>query len=162
MDTLETYSIEAASFRIGEFASHNFWVLRDPDYKVVSELHGLATSRKTGRTLPIGRIGDRLGFYEFIPGRDRISINGTRLLAKCRDFKIMYRGSKEDVQKRWKRAVALLESLNERNIDYTPFGIFGFKMVNSNSAYRYFAHVMEIEHYSFPGLWEPGINTRIA
>ena len=162
MNTQENYSIEAASFRIGEFASHNFWILRDPGYKVASELHGLATSRKTGRTLPIGRIGDRLGFYEFIPGKDCISVNGTRLLAKCRDFKIMYRGGKADVLDRWYRAVDLLEFLNQKNIDYSPFGIFGFKVINSNSAYRFFAQAMEIEHYSFPGLWEPGINTRFA
>lgn len=156
------YLIEAASFRIAELVSHNFWVLRGPDYKVIAELHGLGTSRRTGRILPIGRIGDRLGFYEFIAGRDNIPVTGTRLLAESKGFKTMYMGDKKDVMGRWNNAVKQLESMNDRNIDYSPFGIFGIKVVNSNTAYRFFAELMGIDHYSFPGLWEPGIKTLIA
>ena len=162
MNDEHTYAIEAACFRIARFAAHNFWVLRGSDHKVIAELHGLGTNRRTGRIMPIGKIEDRLGFYEFIAGSDHISAEGTRLLRASRDFKIMYSGSKEDVLSRWRSAVDQLESLNNRDIDYSPFGIFAVSVINSNTAYRFFAKLMDIDHYCFPGVWEPGINSTIA
>ena len=162
MNDQQTYAVEAACYRIAGFAAHNFWVLRGPGHRVIAELHGLSTNRKTGRIMPVGKIEDRLGFYEFIAGSNNIAAEGTRLLRASRDFKIMYSGGKEDVLGRWRNAVDQLEFLNNKDIDYSPFGIFSASAINSNTAYRFFAKLMDIDHYSFPGVWEPGINTRIA
>ena len=162
MNDKHSYAVEAACYRIARFAAHNFWVLRGPDHNVIAELHGLSTNRKTGQIMPIGKIEDRLGFYEFIAGSNHVPAEGTRLLRASRDFKIMYSGGKEDVLGRWRGAVDQLESLNKRDIDYSPFGIFAATVVNSNTAYCLFAKLMNIDHYCFPGVWEPGINSIIT
>jgi len=56
MPTVENYTIEMRESKLivlfFKFA-HNFWVLYDEQGRIVSELHGLATNRKTHRAKPV-------------------------------------------------------------------------------------------------------------
>jgi hypothetical protein len=51
---VEEWKIEARSLNVLGFGSHDFWVLRAPDGRIVAELHGLATDRTTGVPVPVG------------------------------------------------------------------------------------------------------------
>ncbi len=147
------FSIEARSYDIVGIASHNFWVLRDDMKGVLAELHGLATDRIKNTFKPIGIFKDRLGFYEF----KRI-LNDPTFISTTQQSVVVYEGEKEDVFERWDKASSLIEGLNKKDLDYSPFGIFGMPITNSNSAYHLFARIMEIECCRFSGVFEPGIH----
>lgn len=159
--TDERFRIEAASYPIAIIATHNFWILRGPEGEVIAELHGLSTNRKTERIVPIGTIGYRLGFYQLSVANLDIPATGSALVKKSQRFKTMFQGNRDEVKYRWMQAVDQLASLNAKDINYSCFGIFGFPLINSNSAYRKLADLMGIASYRFPGLWEPGSNGRI-
>lgn len=150
-----SYAIEARSYSIAHIASHNFWVLRKNGH-VVSQLHGLATDRKTNQFKPIGIFSDRLGFYVF-----DINKNEPSFISKTQQFMTVYQGDKNDILMRWQRAVDQIESLNQRDINYSPFGIFGLPITNSNSAFHLFAQLMGFECYRFTHILEPGINNSL-
>ena len=146
------FSIEARSYELGKVASHNFWVLRDGDGKVISELHGLATDRKTNTFKPIGIFKDRLGFYEL-----KRAENAPSFISNKQNSMIIFSGGKEQVLARWNKASCQVEKLNDHDLNYSPFGIFGLPITNSNSAYHLFANLMNVTCYRFPGVLEPGI-----
>jgi hypothetical protein len=146
------YSIEARSYDIASIASHNFWVLRNSKGETVSELHGLATDRETNKFKPIGIFNDRLGFYEF----KRLAKDTTFISSQQRLITV-YQGDKEDVMKRWNNAACQVSTLNEKDVNYSPFGIFGFPITNSNSAFHLFSHFMGFECCHFSGVFQPGI-----
>ena len=146
------YSIEARSYNIVHLASHNFWVLRNENNHVVAELHGLATDRKTNTYKPIGYFNDRLGFYEF-----RAALNEPTFIFENQKFVTVYQGDKEDVLIRWQNATAQIDSLNSQDLNYSPFGLMGLPVTNSNSAYHLFSKLLEVECCRFSGVLEPGI-----
>jgi hypothetical protein len=151
------FSIEARSYELIGIASHNFWVLRDEGDKVIAQLHGLATDRKTNIFKPIGFFNDRLGFYQFLTANNEptfISINQQSV--------IIYQGDKEDVLTRWNKAASQIKSLNENDLNYSPFGLFGLPITNSNSAYHLFAQLMGIDCCHFTGVLEPGIKNTLS
>ena len=150
------FSIEARSYDLVSIASHNFWVLRDGDDRVIAQLHGLATDRKTNIFKPLGYFNDRLGFYEFKTANNEPSFISTKQQSVT-----VYQGDKEDVLARWNKAACQVESLNDNDLNYSPFGIFGLPITNSNSAYHLFAQLMDIECCRFPGVLEPGINNAL-
>jgi len=152
----ELYSIEARSYDIGGIASHNFWVLRDGGGAVVAELHGLATDRITNRFKPIGIFNDRLGFYEF-----KRTSKDPSFISNKQESITMFQESKKNVLACWNKAAHQVKALNKQDINYSPFGIFGFPIVNSNSAYHLFAHFMGIECCHFSGVLQPGINNQL-
>jgi hypothetical protein len=145
------YSIEARSYNIMKIVSHNFWVLRCGD-DVVSQLHGLATDRKTNRFKPIGIFSDRLGFYEF-----KAKNNDPNFIGKTQKFITIYQGAEEEILMRWNKAASQVDSLNKRDINYSSLGVFGLPITNSNSAFHLFATLMEFECCRFSGVFEPGI-----
>jgi hypothetical protein len=147
------YSIEARSYNLISIASHNFWVLRDDEGDAVAQLHGLATDRKTNRFKPIGFFSDRLGFYEF-----KTAENDPTFISKAQKSVTIFQGEKKDVLARWNKAVNQIEFLNQKDIKYSPFGVFGLPITNSNSAYHLFARLMGVECCRFFGVLEPGIN----
>lgn len=153
----KNYKIEARSYDLMSIASHNFWVLRDEKGDVVAQLHGLATDRKDNSIKPIGYFFDRLGFYEFKAAR-----NDLTFISKTQKFETVYQGDKEDVLARWEKAACQLAKLNERDINYSPFGILGYPITNSNSAYHLFAQLMEIDCCRFSGVLEPGIKNPLS
>lgn len=148
-----TYSIEARSYDLLSIASHNFWVLRDGEGNVIAQLHGLATDRKTNYFKPIGFFSDRLGFYEFKTAEN----DPTFISIKQQSVKV-FQADIEEVQMRWNKAACQIESLNQMDLNYSPFGIFGYPITNSNSAYHLFARLMDVECCRFFGVLEPGIN----
>lgn len=139
-----------------DIASHNFWVLRNAEGEAVAQLHGLATDRKTNRFKPVGFFSDRLGFYEFITAE-----NDPTFISKTQQFITVFQGEKEDVLLRWNKAACRVESLNKKDINYSPFGLFGLPITNSNSAYHLFAHLMGVECCRFFGVLEPGISNSL-
>ena len=162
---MREYLIEARSYRIG-FATHNFWVLADPDSEhTIAELHGLATSRVTGLTVPIGTSSEHslrvyvfpheAGYAESLG----VPVRLTHMFLRSRAQPI-YRGA--DGLERWGAAVAAIPLLNELDMDYPPYGfnLFGLT-VNSNSAYRTFGEIMGVSVYEFPGVIGPGIYNRM-
>lgn len=156
-ETSKTYSIEARSYDIAGIASHNFWVLRDGKDRVISQLHGLATDRKTNQFKPIGVLNDRLGFYEF-----RTQNHDPSFIFNNQTSRIVFQGPKEDTLGRWNKASSHIDQLNDFDLNYSPFGIFGLPVTNSNSAYHLFAKLMAVECCRFPGVLEPGINNDLS
>lgn len=151
------FAIEARSYDLAGIASHNFWVLRNGDNKVIAQLHGLATDRKTNTFKPIGYFNDQLGFYEF-----KTAKNEPTFISRKQQSVTVYQGEKEDVLARWNKAACQVKSLNDNDLNYSPFGIFGWPITNSNSAYHLFAQLMDIEHCCFPGVLEPGISNALS
>ena len=151
-----TYSIEARSYDLINIASHNFWVMRNADGEAIAQLHGLATDRKTNRFKPIGFFSDRLGFYEF-----KTAENDPTFISKTQQFNTVFQGEKNDVLVRWNKAACQIESLNSKDINYSPFGVFGFPITNSNSAYHLFARLMGVECCRFFGVLEPGVGNAL-
>ncbi len=153
----DLYSIEARSYGLGGIVSHNFWVLRDGQGRVISQLHGLATDRRNNQFKPIGYFKDRLGFYEFITAENHPTFISTKQKSVP-----VYQAGKEDVLRRWENAACEINRLNEKDLDYSPFGILGLPIVNSNSAFHLFAKLMEIPCYRFQGVLEPGIGNDLT
>ena len=151
------YCIEARSYDLVAIASHNFWVLRNSKGEVVAQLHGLATDRKKQCFKPIGFFSDQLGFYEF-----KAVKNDPSFISKTQQSVRVYQGDKDDVLARWNDAAREIDSLNQRDINYSPFGFFGLPIINSNSAYHLFARLMDIECCRFSGVLEPGINNPLS
>ncbi len=153
----KNYSIEARSYDLGRIASHNFWVLRNEKNGVVAQLHGLATDRKTNSFKPIGYFFDRLGFYEF-----KTVENDPTFISKTQQYITVFQGHKDEVLTRWKKAASQVKSLNQKDLNYSPFGVFGLPITNSNSAFHLFAQLMEVECCRFSGVMEPGINNSLS
>ncbi len=150
------YSIEARSYDLRGIASHNYWTLRDDKNEIISQLHGLATDRKTNTFKPIGYFNDRLGFYEF-----KTALNDPSFISVEQRSAIIFQDEKDGVLRRWNKAALQIESLNNRDLNYSPFGVFGFPITNSNSAYHLFAKLMDIPCYHFSGVLEPGIKNEL-
>ena len=151
------YSIEARSYDLVGIASHNFWVLRDHEGNAIAQLHGLATDRDSNHFKPIGFFNDRLGFYEF-----KSSENDPTFISKSQQAMTVYEGDKDDVLSRWNKAAFQVKPLNKKDLNYSPFGLLGFPITNSNSAYHLFARIMDIECCRFSSVLEPGINNSLS
>jgi len=162
---MASYVVEARSYRLGIW-SHNFWVLRDETLKcTLAELHGLATSRVTGRIVPIGTTSEHgLRAYVFAheeayAARLGIKVKPTRMFGESPAHPV-YEGA--DGLDRWQAATAAIPLLNEQDLDYPPWGFNFFgQTVNSNSAYRTFAEIMDIDVYEFPDVVGPGMRNRM-
>lgn len=152
------YSIEARAYDIVGIAAHNFWVLRDEGGQALGQLHGLATN-PDHQILPIGKIGDKLKFYHFghraiefglEPGRDKNYIRADQ------QARLAFAGSPDEAMARWDNAVQALKFLNDLDLPYTPFAIFGRIHLNSNTAYSLLGRLMNIPIPKFSGYWQPG------
>ncbi|MGZ4979385.1 MAG: hypothetical protein ACXV8O_19790 [Methylobacter sp.] len=158
MLTQAKYTIEARAYNILGVASHDFWVLRDDKGHVLGQLHGLATS--PGNVIKaLGAFGDKLKFYHFGSRALLLGLNPARnfnYIKTGQQAKPVFSGSPEDVLARWDHAVKILPYLNSLNLKYTPFGIFGFAPVNSNTAYHLLGKLMDIPVHHFARYWQPG------
>src|SRR5262247_2399198 len=113
------YVIEARSYRIG-FATHNFWALADADSAhSIAELHGLATSRLTGLTVPIGTSDEhslRVYVFPHEPSYAQslgVSVKCTHMFSRSRGH-AAHRGA--DGLARWSAAVAAIPLMNELDL----------------------------------------------
>ncbi|ARH01643.1 hypothetical protein [Legionella micdadei] len=164
------YCIQAAMFKLPipflKCFTHNFWVLRDIESNsIVAQLHGLATSRKTGEIVPIGYRRDHslkahCMIYNANFARRYHLQRGTYALP-LHAYHTVYEG--EDCVQLWLQALKAVEAINELNLDYPPGG---FKIplsasLNSNSIYHTFARVMNIPLHIFPGFFQIGIKASV-
>jgi hypothetical protein len=174
------YSIEARSLSLlGGAASHNFWVLRDDKGNAVAELHGLATDRETGRTIPIGTNANQhsLRGWQYIHDQQYARDFGSRqtnatYIQDGQSHQTVMTGDKTEILERWKAAAKYgVVAMNGRDLDYPPGGLafpiqfdstynvrLGDNTVNSNSAYNTFGQLMGVTPYVFNGPLQPGIN----
>jgi hypothetical protein len=179
------YSIEARSLSLlGGVASHNFWVLRDDKGNAVAELHGLATDRKTGESVPVGTDSERhsLRGWHFVHDAQYARDFGTRqtnssYIQEGQSAITVMSGSREEILGRWKVAAKNgVDLLNRSDLDYPNFGVSrqaGFNgaynfvvndsTVNSNSAYRTFGTLMVggSNVPVFNGPLQPGVNNHV-
>ncbi|MBP6749734.1 MAG: hypothetical protein KA144_08845, partial [Xanthomonadaceae bacterium] len=167
------WSIEARSLSIvGGVAAHNFWVLRDDKGKAVAELHGLATDRDTGKTVPIGTDADQhsLRVKHFIHDEQYArnfgskSTNATYIQEGQRSETVSS-GSREEILGRWKvGATTAAKLINQQDLDYPPGG---FKLdgstKNSNSVYNTVGAMMVggSNVPVFHGPLQPGVNNHV-
>lgn len=179
------YSIEARSLSLlGGVASHNFWVLRDDKGSAVAELHGLATDRKTGESIPVGTDSERhsLRGWHYVHDAQYARDFGTRqasgsYIQEGQAAVTVISGSREEILERWKIAAKTgVDLLNRSDRDYPNFGVSrqaGFdggynfvvndSTVNSNSAYRTFGTLMVggSNVPVFNGPLQPGVNNNV-
>lgn len=164
------YSIEARSLRVAGIASHDFWVLRDPQGKALAELHGLATDRETQRAIPIGTDEKKhsLRVWHFAHDKDIAAEHGAKptsesYIKEGQQHHTAMTGSKEEVMGRWNAAVAAKDTLNEKDLNYPNYGfkVFG-DTVNSNSTYRTLGEIMGVKVHDFGGVIEPGLDNRMT
>jgi hypothetical protein len=164
------YSIEARSLDLPGPYSHNFWVLRDENGNALAELHGLATDRTTGKSVPIGTDEQRhsLRVWHFAHDPDfarSLGIGQSResYIAEGQDSATVLIADREEVLARWNAAVAAREPLNALDRDYPNYGfrVFG-DTVNSNSTYRTLGEVMGVPIHDFRWVMEPGLDNRMV
>lgn len=152
------YVIKAAAFILPipffKRFIHAFWVLEDVDTgQVIAELHGLATSRKTGRIVPIGYSKDHSLRAHHINLNSHFakqhSFNLVSFQLPRNILKTVYEG--EDSLSRWLTAVSAIDHINELDLDYPRCGFrlpFA-KTINSNSIYRTLGEIMGIPVFNF-------------
>jgi hypothetical protein len=167
------WSIEARSLSIvGGAASHNFWVLRDDKGNAVAELHGLATDRQTGRTVPIGTDADKhsLRVKHFIHDEDYARNFGAKqtnatYIKDGQRSETVVSASREEILERWKVGAKTAANLiNAQDLDYPPGGVkLDGSTKNSNSVYRTLGTVMVggSNVPVFQGPLQPGVNNYV-
>jgi len=140
------YTIESRVLNVIGVGAHDFYVLRDETGKVLAQLHGLATS-PANVIKDVGTIGDKLKFYQFVPGAIPTPLDpyaGRNYIQAGQISQIVWKGTSDEVLARWDKAVVAIPYLNSLNVPYTPFAVFSFIPVNSNSAYQAFGELMDI------------------
>jgi hypothetical protein len=164
------YTIEARSLGVVGVASHDFWVLRDPQGKALAELHGLATERETNTPKAIGTDEDKfsLRIWQLYADKDFADERGGSLsrftyMSDDQQHMTVLSAGKEEVMARWNAAAAAIKPLNAADLDYPNYGFKVFSdTVNSNSAYRTLGEIMGVAVKDFPGVVEPGIDNRMT
>ncbi|KTD63726.1 hypothetical protein Lsan_1159 [Legionella santicrucis] len=164
------YCIQAAMFRIPFFLInrfvHDFWILREVgSKKVVAQLHGLATSRKTGKIVPIGYSrGHSLKAHCITYDANFANLHGLQLGS----FELPIHAyhtvcTNKDCIQHWLRIRTAVEVINNLDLDYPPggFSIPWSSTINSNSIYHTFSQVMGIPMHIFKGFVQIGIQTSI-
>lgn len=164
------YCIQAAMFQlpfllINRFV-HNFWILREVESKkVVAQLHGLATSRKTGNIVPIGYSREHsLKAHCITYDAHFANLHGLELgsfALPIHAYHTVY--TNEDCLQHWLRIKAAVEVINNLDLDYPPggFRIPWSSTINSNSIYHTFSQVMGIPMHIFKGFVQIGIQASI-
>lgn len=167
---MSNYCIQAALFKLPipflKCFAHNFWVLRESESNtVIAQLHGLATSRKTGEIVPIGYKKDHslkahCVIYNAHFAREYHLQRGNYAL-RIDAYHTVYEGDK--CIQYWLRAIKAVEAINALDLNY-PAGGFRIPLsasINSNSIYHTFARVMNVPLYTFSGFFQIGIQASV-
>ncbi|NTU94069.1 MAG: hypothetical protein HGB29_01860 [Chlorobiaceae bacterium] len=148
--------------------SHNFWVLKTDEGKVVAERHDLATDKKTGKPLVIGLTGSVNRFYTFTPNEHDARMLGVtgqmiegRTYIHCRQERhVVFVGPDAAALEKWNTWGSLIPFINSLNIPYPPLGLnLPNRTINSNSGYATGACIMGLEPHYFKSTWNPGRNS---
>jgi hypothetical protein len=160
-----THTLEARSFRVLLAGCHNFWVLKNAEGRTLAELHGLAYDRIDKKILPIGTTRHHsLRVFHFAhdaayAAKHELTVGSTRMYSRSR-AKIVYAG--EDALARWEAALEVMPALDRLDLTYPPFGFNVLSAtVNSNSAYRTFGEIMDVDVPAFSCVIGPGMRGRM-
>lgn len=109
-------------------AGHNYLVLRDENNVIQKELHGLATNSLTDTWKYYGtNATDKLKVWEFDDPHYYLAQKGYSGI-------VLYKGTKDEVEVLWSKALLCKEEINDRNYAYPPYGVkVGGDTENSNS-----------------------------
>ncbi len=167
---MRRYCIQAAMFQLpipffNRFA-HDFWILREIESNnVIAQLHGLATSRKSGNIVPIGYNKDH-SLKAYCIAYDTEFANQYGLQQGTFALPIHVHRTvylKEDCVQHWLQGIKAIKTINDLDLNYPPYG-FTIPLsatINSNSIYHTFAQVMEIPLHTFDGFFHIGIEGSI-
>ncbi|HHT0593350.1 TPA: hypothetical protein ACTXXA_002263 [Legionella anisa] len=167
---MQKYCIQAAMFQLpipffNRFA-HDFWILREiGSNAVIAQLHGLATSRKSGNIVPIGYNKDH-SLKAYCIAYDTEFANQYGLQQGTFALPIHVHRTvylKEDCVQHWLQGIKAIKTINDLDLNYPPYG-FTLPLsatINSNSIYHTFAQVMEITLHTFDGFFHIGIEGSI-
>jgi hypothetical protein len=136
-------------------AGHNYLVLRNGGGEIVKELHGLATDATTNTWKYVGtNKSDILHAWEFNGPRDYLS-------SKEYPGIVLTSGNEETIQSVWSKGEGCVESINEKNIPYPPFGIrLQGETKNSNSVAYTLTLCMNLDVHHI-GIFTPGFQENL-
>lgn len=164
------YCIQAAMFKLPipffKRFTHNFWILREVETNtVIAQLHGLATSRKSGQIVPIGYSRDHgLRAHCAVYDTNYANQYGFHIGAYALPIHAYYPVyEKEDCVQSWLKIIEAIKAINNLDLNYPPGG-FSLPLaatINSNSIYHTFAKVMDIPLHNFEGFFPIGIKASI-
>ena len=149
----ETLSIAASAGR------HHYIAIYDKHGRIVAELHGLAT-KKDGSTTPVGIAGDKTKYYNTAEdkGRGYFDLNDEKALPyhlhrKKNPNTVLYRGDGKTVEGLIKRANAVGDAINAKDVNYPPLGVFGKHQLNSNAVNNDLLRAMGFSNPNTPLPW---------
>ncbi|CAM2144338.1 conserved protein of unknown function [Pararobbsia alpina] len=156
------FQIEAREYRILWLGAHAYWALYE-DGRLIGELHGLATDRKSGAARAIGSRRDQLKAWVFSSDGAASQHTSTRrglsgFYHPGQPSRIVCESNGVDALRRWERVLVAAEALNDAHIEYRVSGGAGDDITtgNSNSAWRTFADVMGVQPVKLGAWLRPG------
>ena len=147
------YKIERRELPVIGAGGHYYLTLVDDQGKLVSEMHGLATSAN-GETKPIGSalLGDTIEFYEFNRKSNSLDPYGrpysgndagwSGYYDKGHPSEVIASGDEQDIMDLWNKARAAGKAINEQDIGYSFYG-GGKNEGNSNSVNKTLLDAMD-------------------
>ena len=158
-----TWTIEAREYSIFGLAGHNYWVLKDPNGQIYSEMHGLATDA-SGQIVPVGSSSDTLRFYEFssevlgFTGDPNGNTGLSGLYRADQASQIAWAGTEAVVMDIWNHGVDAGSRINELGVTYALFGGSDgdFTTGNSNSVAFTIAEAMAVAFPDITYRFNPG------
>lgn len=111
------WTIEAKIYPVTRLGAHLYLEIFDDDGKRVTQLNGLATDRKTGKSRSVGIPGDALNVYS---GRKFVlhdTVNATRD-THPHEGRVLFSGSKEGARKALAAATREARAVNRADLSY--------------------------------------------
>ena len=167
----EQYRIEARSLDILGGAQQGIVIGSSADRMVMSSPNYMAW-QLTGKLASSSPIGYDEKTYSLrawhfphtsdLASRYQTTKNSDRFFVEGQESKIVAEGSKEEMLSRWDKAVHSIERLNSLDLNYPTLGVNLLRQtVNSNSAFRTFGEIMDVDIPDFPAKLEPGLDNRM-
>ncbi|MDO5090349.1 MAG: calcium-binding protein [Cardiobacteriaceae bacterium] len=149
---------------LGALGGHYYLAVLDRNKNLVTELHGLATTRG-GEVIPIGTIGDKLKYYNTADfnfnnagNNETLPINS--LFNDTHSKTVLFEGNGREVEAYIRRANMAGSLINDKDIDYAWFGVSGKEVENSNAVNNTLIQAMGLKnpYTEDPNdrMWTPG------
>lgn len=160
------YKIERRELPVVIGGGHYYLTLVDGNGKLVSEMHGLATT-EDGVTKPMGStlLGDKIKYYEYNSDHPNTSDGGKLYTGgdagwsgyydKGHVSEVIASGDEQTVMDLWEKARAAGEAINEKDIGYSFYG-GGKNEGNSNSVNKTLLEAMDKEGHDLSWRLTPG------
>jgi hypothetical protein len=160
------YKIERRELPVVVGGGHYYLTLVDGNGKLISEMHGLATSA-TGETKPIGStlLGDKIKYREYNGDHPNTSDNGIQYRGddagwsgyydKGHASEVIASGDEQTIMDLWNKARAAGEAINAQDIGYSFYG-GGRGEGNSNSVNKTLLDAMDKQGHDLSWRLTPG------